>query len=110
MEFLKTQGYKILELNYRNKLGEIDIIARDKGVICFLEVKARHFAGFGLPQEAVTLAKQRQICRVAVGYLKSRGWLDQEARFDVVAILYENARPRITLIRGAFELSSGLDF
>ena len=109
VEFLKTQGYRILELNYKNKLGEIDIIARHRGVICFLEVKARHSTYAGLPQEAVTSAKQRQISRVALSYLKSKNLLDAPARFDVVGILYENNRPQISLITDAFELAPGFD-
>jgi putative endonuclease len=103
--FLKSQGYKILELNYKNKFGEIDIIARDKGVICFVEVKARHSLRQGAPQEAVTLAKQRQISRVAVSYLKSKDLLVQPARFDVLGLLYTKAAPEITLITDAFQLN-----
>jgi putative endonuclease len=77
-------------------------------VICFLEVKARHSLDLGVPQEAVTLRKQRQICRVAVGYLKSRHLLESPARFDVLGLLYLNNRPQISLITDAFELSPEL--
>jgi putative endonuclease len=104
--FLKAEGYKILERNYKNKFGEIDIIAQQKGVICFLEVKARHSLRLGTPQEAVSLSKQRQISRVAVSYLKSKHLLDRPARFDVLALLYVNRQPQITLITDAFELSA----
>ena len=75
-EFLKAKGYKILERNYKNKFGEIDIIARQDGVICFVEVKARHSLNLGVPQEAVSTRKQRQICRVAVYYLKANRLLE----------------------------------
>lgn len=105
-EFLKARGYKILERNYKNKFGEIDIIAQHDGVICFLEVKARHSLGQGVPQEAVSTLKQRQICRVAVAYLKSKRLLEHAARFDVLALLYVNNQPEITLITNAFELSA----
>ena len=105
-DFLKAQGYKILERNYKNKFGEIDIIAQQKGVICFLEVKARHSLSLGTPQEAVSLSKQRQISRVAVSYLKSKHLLERPARFDVLALLYVNRQPQITLITDAFELSA----
>jgi putative endonuclease len=106
--FLKAKGYKILERNYKNKFGEIDIIARQKGVICFVEVKARHSINLGFPQEAVTVNKQRQICRVAVYYLKLKKLLEQPARFDVVALLYSNSQPEVSLITDAFELSVNL--
>jgi putative endonuclease len=106
VKFLKDQGYKILERNYKNKFGEIDIIAQQKGVICFIEVKARHSLNLGYPQEAVTSSKQRQISRVAVNYLKSNKLLEKPARFDVLALLYENSQPQISLITDAFELSA----
>ena len=106
--FLKAKGYKILERNYKNKFGEIDIIAQQNGVICFLEVKARHSLNFGVPQEAVSIRKQRQICRVAVYYLKSNKLLDRPARFDVLALLYVNSQPEVSLITDAFELSANL--
>lgn len=105
-KFLKAKGYKILKRNYKNKFGEIDIIAQLDGVICFLEVKARHSLNLGFPQEAVSVAKQRQICRVAVYYLKAHKLLERPARFDVLALLYVNSQPQITLITDAFELSA----
>ena len=105
-KFLKAQGYKILERNYKNKFGEIDIIAKQKGVICFLEVKARHSLNLGVPQEAVSARKQRQICRVAVYYLKNNSLLEHPARFDVLALLYVNSQPEISLITDAFELNA----
>ncbi len=103
--FIKAKGYKILERNYRNKFGEIDIIAREKGVICFLEVKARRSRQCGAPEEAVGAMKQKQICRVAVSYLKSKNSLALPARFDVVALLYSGNLPEIALIKNAFELN-----
>ncbi|HPT38637.1 MAG TPA: YraN family protein [Candidatus Omnitrophota bacterium] len=106
VKFLKTKGYKILERNYRNKFGEIDIIAKHKGVVCFLEVKARNTVESGLPQEAVTARKQNQISKVAVDYLKSNNLLEHAARFDVVGILYLDHRPQISLITNAFELTA----
>ena len=107
-KFLKAKGYKILERNYKNKFGEIDIIAKYQGVICFLEVKARHSLDLGLPQEAVSTSKQRQICRVAVYYLKSNNLLERPARFDVLALLYVDSQPEISLITNAFELTAKL--
>ncbi len=105
-KFLKAKGYKILERNYKTKFGEIDIIARQKGVICFLEVKARRSLNLGVPQEAVSIHKQRQISRVAVYYLKSNNLLDRPARFDVLALLYVNSQPEVSLITDAFELNA----
>jgi putative endonuclease len=109
-KFLKTKGYKIIERNYRNKFGEIDIIAEQKKVICFIEIKARHTLDFGLPQEAVSGSKQRQISKVALGYLKSKRMLDRPARFDVLGILYKNNQPEISLITDAFGLRADFTF
>jgi len=106
--YLKTNNYKILQRNYKNKFGEIDIIALHKGVICFIEVKARHSLDLGLPQEAVSTSKQKQICRAAVVYLKSKKPLEHPARFDVLALLYSGRQTQVSLITDAFELSANL--
>ncbi|MDP3731957.1 MAG: YraN family protein [Candidatus Omnitrophota bacterium] len=103
---LKDNGYKILLRNYKTKLGEIDIIASDKGTICFIEVKTRQSDRFGLPAEAISASKQRQISKVALAFLKERSLLDKKARFDVVSILYSEDKPRLDLIKNAFELNN----
>ena len=81
---LKKAGYKIIETNYRTRLGEIDIIARDKDTIVFVEVKSRRSVHFGNPKQAVTLQKQKKISMVALCYLKTTGQSTAKARFDVV--------------------------
>lgn len=106
VRFLKSQGYKVFRRNYKTKFSEIDIIAEDKGVICFIEVKARHSKLFGEPGEAVSPVKQRQISKAAICYLKENNLLERAARFDVVTLLYEKDLPEIDLIKDAFELSS----
>ena len=108
VKFLKAQGYKLLARNYKSKFSEIDIVADDKGVICFVEVKARHSALFGSPGEAVSRHKQRQISKAALCYLKENNLLERSARFDVVTLLYEKELPEIELIKDAFELSYGI--
>jgi len=109
-DFLRKKGYKILALNYRSKLGEIDCIAKEQDTICFIEVKTRSSERFGLPSEAVSAGKQKQISRAAVAFLKEKGMLDRKARFDVVSLVYSAAGPRIDLIKNAFELSGGFTF
>lgn len=86
-DFLKRNGYKILETNYKNKVGEIDIIAKDKDYIVFVEVKARMSGMFGDPAEAVTETKQYKIRSVASVYLMQKGKTEANCRFDVVAVL-----------------------
>lgn len=104
---LKKNGYKILEQNYRNKLGEIDIIAKEKGTLVFVEVKARRTPFFGNPKWAVTFKKQRKISMVALYYLKSTKQTQIKARFDVVALSWAEDNPQIEIIKNAFELAYG---
>ncbi len=105
VRYLKKKKYKILELNYRNKLGEIDIIAEDEGTIVFIEVKTRQTPSFGSPKEAVTKKKQRNISMVALSWLKSKKKIDAKARFDVISIIMNKKILDIELIKNAFELN-----
>jgi len=107
VSYLKKQGYKILEQNYRTKLGEIDIIAREKGTIAFIEVKARKSKNFGNPKWAVTPKKQRKISMVALQYLKTTMQSNVKARFDVVSIISSQDNPSIEIVKNAFELAYG---
>jgi putative endonuclease len=104
---LRRQGYRILETNYRTPLGEIDLIARERDTIVFVEVKARRSPHFGHPKTAVTALKQRKLSMVALYYLKTTGQSGAKARFDVVAISGETERPEVEVVRNAFELAYG---
>lgn len=90
-ELLKL-GYEILERNYRNKIGEIDIIAKDNGVLCFVEVKAKTGSEFGLPEEMVNAKKQNKIIKTAEYYLIDKELSDIDWRIDVVAVEEEEIR------------------
>ncbi len=104
INFLKKNGYHILEQNYRTFLGEIDIIARDKETIAFIEVKSRSSFTLGNPRHAVTLQKQKKISKTALHYLKQTRQSNVKARFDVVTILMNSGINNIELIKNAFEL------
>jgi len=86
-------------------MGEIDIIAKDKETIVFVEVKARRSNDFGNPKWAVTPKKQRKISMVALYYLKATKQNDAKARFDVVAIRLSHENPEIEIVKNAFELA-----
>jgi putative endonuclease len=102
--YLKRQGYRIVEQNFRNQLGEIDIIAADGDTVCFIEVKTRNSDLFGTPFESVTKAKQRKIGQVALSYLKYKGKSDDEVRFDVISICVKGDQCQsIELLKNAFE-------
>ena len=104
---LKKQGYKIVEQNYRSKLGEIDIIAKDKKTLVFVEVKARRSDRYGSPKWAITPKKKRQMSKVALYYLKVTKQTNVKARFDVVTICSSKNKPQIDIIKNAFELAYG---
>lgn len=108
VNLLKENGYKILVRNYKTKLGEIDIIAKDKDTFAFIEVKSRHSDRFGLPAEAVSRHKQRQISKAALSFLKENNLLNKKARFDVISVIDSEGMPKLDLIKNAFEL--GQDF
>jgi putative endonuclease len=99
---LKEAGYKIRARNFRTKVGEIDFVAEDGNVLCFIEVKGRHTLRFGAPEEAVNAEKQRRIFRAAQAYLQRERLEDVPCRFDVVAILDGGAGPSVTILRDAF--------
>ena len=103
--YLKKNGYKIIEQNYRNRIGEIDIVARDKKTIVFVEVKSRRSMRYGSPKWAVTPQKQRKISMVALYYLKDTKQTGAKARFDVVAITSNRDEPRIEIVKNAFDLA-----
>lgn len=96
---LKNTGMTILERNFRRPTGEIDIIAKDKRTIVFVEVKARSSLKFGRPAEAVDKAKQLHILRTAMIYLAEKGLDDAPVRFDVVEVLPDGIRH----LRAAFD-------
>jgi len=105
VKYLKKRGYKILEQNYRSQTGEIDIIAKHKGVIVFVEVKARRSDRFGNPKWAVTYTKQRKISMTALHYLKATNQSNSRARFDVVSIDSSGDTIAVEIVRNAFELA-----
>ena len=102
VNYLMKQGYEILDRNYKTKLGELDIVAKEGDIIVFVEVKTRSSRSFGLPQESVNFKKQNKIMRMAMQYLQNRG-LRGTWRIDVVAIVMDKNRrvENIDLIRNA---------
>lgn len=85
--YLKKKKYKILEMNCRNRLGEIDIIAGHKKTIIFVEVKSRSTLAFGRPSEAVDMRKQNKIRGASQLYLIQNKLTENQCQFDVIEIL-----------------------
>lgn len=103
---LKRSGYRILMRNARTRLGEIDVVAFDPAdgdCIVFVEVKSLAAGDAADPAEHVTKAKQRQLTRLGLAWLKQRGLLERRARFDVMAVTWDGRRPVIQHYRHAFE-------
>jgi len=99
---LEADGYRILARNFRTRVGELDFVAEEDGVLCFVEVKGRGGAGFGLPADSVTGEKQRRIHRAAEAYLVRRPRRGP-CRFDVVTILETKEERRVEILRDAFQ-------
>jgi putative endonuclease len=104
---LRRRGYAILATRYRTRFGEIDIVSERRGVIVFVEVKARTTARFGAAAEQIPFWKRRRIAAMAVDYLAWTGSANMRCRFDVVAI-DRLGSPQMTMrvIENAFGASS----
>jgi putative endonuclease len=84
-DYIRERGYELVAHSYRCRFGEIDLIAWDKDVLCFIEVKTRTNTQMGLPREYVTPVKQSRIRKTALFYLADND-LDCPARFDVAEV------------------------
>ena len=104
-QFLKKKGYKIVERNYRCTNGEVDLIALDRRVIVFVEVKTRTDHGFGSPLEAVEFYKQQKMIKAAQFFLHEKKLHQRDARFDVVGISWPGQEPVVEHIQNAFEVT-----
>ena len=100
VKFLLEKGYEIIERNFLKPFGEIDIIAKDKDFLVFIEVKARKNANFGFPREFVNRSKIKKIQDVAQTYMLEKNLFGSKIRFDVIEIIFDEHK--ITLIENAF--------
>lgn len=105
-KYLIENNYKILENNFRNFLGEIDIISIKDSILVITEVKSRYNINYGFPQEAVTYSKQKSIIKVAVSYITLKKFNNLNVRFDVIEVLFnnDNSLYKINHIEDAFRL------
>lgn len=100
-QYLKKLGYKILERNFRIRGGEIDIVAKDKDYLVFVEVKTRYSHEYGLPVESITPWKIKSLLKTAQFYLFRKNWKDGPYRLDFVSVDLSNdpEYPEIELIK-----------
>jgi putative endonuclease len=101
--YLKKNGYRIMEINFRCPIGEIDIVAKEKDDLVFVEVKTRKSIELGYPEQAVGMRKQKKMSQLALWYMQKRKIADTNARFDVVAITLIPEKNEVKLIQNAFD-------
>ncbi len=102
-DYILNKGYKILEMNYTSKIGEIDIIALDKDILAFIEVKTRSNINFGYAYEAVNYKKQKKIINTSYIYIKHKNIKNIQIRYDIIEI-YLGKHTDINHIKDAFGL------
>ncbi|WP_313756579.1 YraN family protein [Tissierella sp.] len=100
-EYLISKGYRILDLNYRNKIGEIDIIAMDRNILVFNEVKTRTSTNFGYAYEAVNRKKQQKIIYCSQLYIRQKNLIDYQIRYDIIEV-YLTPHIKINHIENSF--------
>lgn len=100
-DYLIENGYTILEINYRNRLGEIDIIAIYNDILVFVEVKSRTNMNYGYAYEAVNYKKQRKIINTSLVYIKSNNFDEFQLRYDIIEVYMTN-KLNINHIENAF--------
>ncbi len=102
--FLRAKGFRILERNLRTGLGELDLVAEDRGVLVFVEVKARMSEAFGGALSAIDARKRAKLIKLASQYLAQRHLTDRPCRFDVVVVQGgASAAPQVHHVESAFD-------
>ena len=103
LRYLRFHGYKIVDVNYRCKFGEIDIIAEDRKYICFVEVKTRSENNFFSPADAVDFSKRSKLISSANLFLKNYD-MKRQPRFDIIEVYFLDDEPSgLNHIEGAFD-------
>jgi putative endonuclease len=110
--FLRRLGYRILARNYMCDLGELDIIALDRQSIVFVEVRSTEGTDHSRPAASVDLAKQKQLSRLALYFLKRKRLLNHAARFDVLTLCWPEGQRQATFqhTKNAFEAVGNYSF
>lgn len=103
-DYLRQQNYKIVEKNFRCKLGEIDIIAKDRHLVVFVEVRTKTSDAYGPAYNTVTYSKRKQVKRVALYYISKHNLVNTQFRFDVIGIILnpQTGHHHIDHIQNAF--------
>ena len=100
--YLQDRGYEIIDRNWRSPVGEIDLVARDKDRLVFIEVKTRNGSGFGHPFEAITAKKVARMRRMVAEWCLAKQVSGLKVRLDAVAVLITGGRVRIEHLKEVF--------
>ena len=101
-DYLQDRGYEIIDRNWRSREGEIDLVARERDFIVFIEVKTRNGAGFGHPFEAITKDKVARMRRLATDWCSSKQITGLKVRLDAVSVLISGGRVSIEHLKEVF--------
>jgi putative endonuclease len=106
-DLLEARGYRIIERNWRRPEGELDLVADDRGILVFVEVRSRTGEERGHPLETVNARKRARVVRAARLYLEATQPAATAFRFDVVGVIFacDGARPTITHVEDAFRVA-----
>jgi putative endonuclease len=100
--FLEDRGYEIIDRNWRSQIGEIDLVARDKDRLVFVEVKTRSGSGFGHPFEAITANKVARMRRLVADWCIAKKVSGVKVRLDAIAVLITGGRVHIEHLKEVF--------
>ncbi len=102
-EYLLELGYQLISQNWRNRLGEIDLIMFDGIIVVFVEVRTKKSTQYGLGFESVNMKKQQQLLKMANSFLQANKWWDVPIRFDVVSIDQHQDRYQLRHMKNVLE-------
>jgi len=105
--WLARRGYVVLDRNHATRGGEVDLVCRAGGVLCFVEVRSRADQGHGAPEETVDRRKALRVVAAATDWARRHGALDDDIRFDVVAVTGSGEAQAFELFQGAFDSTGG---
>lgn len=106
-KFLISKGYKIIDKNFRNRFGEIDLICFKNNILTFTEVKTRYYSKYGLPKEAVNFNKRKNIILLSKFFISNNNFKDFFIRFDVIEVFLNmnSDSYKINFIKDAFRIN-----
>lgn len=102
IDYLRSLGFRVVASGYRTRNGEVDIIAWDRDVLVFIEVKA--LKSSAPPEDAVGFRKRQRIIRAAQTYISKRRLHEKACRFDILAVTWAAGNPEFRLLRDAFTM------